>query len=188
MKNVLFAALISVVVTTTSWAQAAPARPATPAQPAQPVSPAQPGTAASSAGQYQQNVRFDVTITETGGPKPVTKTVSLTVSPGANGSIRSTAYAPGDPAAAPPPVSAQASPVSWLNVDVRISGLVDNGVRASVNIEYQPYLVDSKVKLGAITAGSMSVFYDGRRTQLLVASDPISDRRTTIEVLATVLK
>jgi hypothetical protein len=48
--------------------------------------------------------------------------------------------------------------------------------------------VDSKVKLGAITAGSMSVFYDGRRTQLLVASDPISDRRTTIEVTATLLK
>lgn len=186
MKNVLFATLISALATTTSWAQAAPARPATPAQPAEPASPAQPGTAASPAAQYQQNVRFDVTITETGGPKPVTKTVSLTVSPGASGSIRSTAYVPGDPATVAFP--AQTSPGSWLNVDVRITGVVENGVRAQVNVEYQPYLADSKVKLGAITAGSMSVFHDGRRTQLLVASDPISDRRTTVEVLATVLK
>ena len=75
-----------------------------------------------------------------------------------------------------------------LNVDVRQVQWLENGIRATVTVEYQPYLPDVKSQPGMISASAQSVFFDGRRTQILVTSDPVSDRRTTIEVTATVLK
>lgn len=143
------------------------------------------------------NVRFDVTITDTGGPKPVTKTLSLTVSStNSNGSVRSTAKMPGidpnTPFVGPP--GPDGKPTTFmpvpLNVDVRGVTWVDasNAVRATVTIEYQPYIPEAKSQPGVISASSTSLFYDGRRTQILVSSDPISDRRTTIEVTATIVK
>ena len=129
------------------------------------------------------NVRFDVTITDTGGAKPVTKTMSLTIgSYNNNGSVRQTAQAP-NPTPGPPTI-----PIA-LNVDVRnVNWLENSSVRASVAVEYQPYLPDAKVQPGMVVANATTVFFDGRRTQILVTSDPVSDRRTTIEVTATVLK
>jgi hypothetical protein len=135
------------------------------------------------AGQPDPNVRFDVTITDTGGPKPVTKTMALTIGSGNNsGSVRQTAQAP-NPTPGPPMI-----PIA-LNVDVRnVRWLGNNSVLASVAVEYQPYLPDAKVQPGMVVANATSVFFDGRRTQILVTSDPVSDRKTTIEVTATVLK
>ena len=160
-----------------------PAAPAPAPGTAVPVEPPAPPSAQQLA-RMMVNVRFDVTITDTGGPKPVTKTVSLTVSPGANGSIRSSAKGP-DPATAPGAVTT----VSWLNVDVRSVNPFDtNSIRAAISVEYQAYIPDAKVQPGAVTASSTSTFTDGRRTQILVTSDPVSDRRTTIDVTATVLK
>ena len=173
-------------------ATAAPARP--PAAPSPGSAPPAPVPAepppppnAQQLARMMGNVRFDVTITDTGsGPKPVTKTVSLTVSPGSNGSIRSSAKAE-----APGPINNMnvTQPVSWLNVDIRnVIALDTNSVRASISVEYQAYFPDAKVQPGAITASSTSAMTDGRRTQILVTSDPVSDRRTTIEVTATVIK
>lgn len=218
MKKVLLVALLGVaIVATPAWAQA-PAQPAPPARPAQaapaprpapappvapPVAPAQAAPAAvpapppPPASRPWMNVRFDVTITDTGGPKPVTKTLSLTVSSSnSNGSVRSTAKMPGvDPnmpfVQAPGPDGKPITLMSVpLNVDVRGVTWVDtsNAVRATVTIEYQPYIPEAKSQPGMITASSTSLFYDGRRTQILVSSDPISDRKTTIEVTATILK
>jgi hypothetical protein len=130
------------------------------------------------------NVRFDVTITDTGGAKPVTKTLSLTIgSSNNNGSVRQTSQAP-NPAGNPGPPMI---PIS-LNVDVRNVNWLENGIRATVVIEYQPYLPDAKTQPGMVTANATSVFVDGRRMQILSTSDPVSDRKTTIEVTATVLK
>jgi hypothetical protein len=39
-----------------------------------------------------------------------------------------------------------------------------------------------------ITASSLTEFTSGVKTLILQAADPISDRRTTIEVTATLLK
>jgi hypothetical protein len=144
--------------------------------------PAQPAPAAVAAVQRSgpavpRNIRFDVVITETGGAKPTTKTISLTVNDGnGSGSVRNLVKAPGD------------STVS-LNVDVRGVNSFDGGaVRAAVNVEYQPYTPDASVPSSGIQSSITSMFQDGRRTQILQTSDPLSDRRTTIEVLATVLK
>jgi hypothetical protein len=210
MKNVLLAALFSVVTAATTWAQAlplfadqptaiaaqappaAPARPATPAPgtaPAVPAPPAAPAVAVPPtaappqfvrAGQGSappRNIRFDIAITETGGSKPTAKTISLTVSDSnGNGSVRNLVKAPGD------------STVS-LNVDVRAVQAFEGGaVRASVNVEYQPYTPDASAASSGIQSSITSMFQDGRRTQILQTSDPLSDRRITIEVMMTVLK
>ena len=143
-----------------------PARGAVPAPPAVPVSGATP-----------RNVRFDITITDTAGGKPITKALSVTVSNfSGTGSIRSTGVRP------------DGTPVP-LNVDVRsVVWHSDTVVRASVNVEYQAYIPDAKPQPGMVTAVANSVFEDGRRTQILQTADPTSDRRTTIEVTATILK
>jgi hypothetical protein len=210
MKKVLLVALLGVALATPVWAQnpppapvAPPARPAqappaapapqpAPAPPAAPTAPrpgqARPATparavavpvppAVSVSGATPRNVRFDITITDTAGGKPITKALSVTVSNySGTGSIRSTG------------VRSDGIPVP-LNVDVRnVTWHSDTVVRASVNVEYQAYIPDAKPQPGMVTAVTNSVFEDGRKTQILQTADPTSDRRTTIEVTATVLK
>ena len=179
---------------------AKPASPAAPAPAAKPASPAAPGTAAPAQPAVPVppataprmpaplNVKFDVTITDTGSGKPVTKALSLTVLPGNNSaSIRNSARIPGTVISDDGQRSVPASVV--LNVDVRAVTTVEtNAVRANVSVEYQPYVPEAKSQPGVITASATSVFYDGRRTQILQAADPVSDRRTTVEVTATILK
>ena len=170
-------------------APAAPAAPApSPARAAQaPPAPARPATlpravavpappSAPEPPRVPRNVRFDITITDSAGGKPVTKNLSVTVSDSnGNGSIRNLGTLP--------------TGNYPLNVDVRnVIWHSDTVVRASVNIEYQPYLPDAKPQPGLVTATANSVFQDGRRTQILQAAESTSDRRTTIEVTATILK
>ena len=108
----------------------------------------------------------------------MTKTLSVTVSDAnGNGSIRS--MGAGTTIANPIPLNIDVRNVVWQN---------DSVVRASVNVEYQAYIPDAKLQPGIVSATSNSVFQDGRRTQILQAADPTSDRRTTIEVTATILK
>lgn len=214
MKKVLLVASLAVALATPVWAQnpppapvAPPARPApappaapaaqpAPAPPAAPAAarPGQPRPAAPArgpvppqavpappavpvSGATPRNVKFDITITDTAGGKAVTKSLSITVSNyNGTGSIRSTGARP------------DGSPVP-LNVDVRnVTWHSDTVVRASVNVEYQAYIPDAKPQPGMVTAVANSVFEDGRRTQILQTADPTSDRRTTIEVTATILK
>ena len=168
-------------------AQPAPlARPATAPPAAQPASPARPAPAAAPDTRNYPNVRFDVTITDAGGAKPVTKSISLTVgSFGNNASIRNVATVP-NTSGVPGP---QQIPIP-LNVDIRGVTWIDNNnaVRANVTVEYQPYVPEAKSQPGTIQASAQTIFQDGRRTQILVASDPVSDRKTTIEVMATIIK
>jgi hypothetical protein len=168
-------------------AQAAPAPPPAPTRPAQPRTapparvpapaavPAPP--AAPESPRVPRNVRFDITITDSAGGKPVTKSLSVTVSDAnGNGSIRNSGTIPG-------------SGNFPLNVDVRnVSWYSDTVVRASVNVEYQPYVPDAKPQPNLVTATANAVFQDGRKMQILQAADSTSDRRTTIEVTATILK
>ena len=166
-------------------ATAPPAAPA-PVPAPQAAPPAPPAPAAMP--RVSPNIRFDVTITDSGGAKPVTKMLSLTIWAGnSSGSIRNSAQVPNP---APPQGTQPWSPTIGipLNVDVRNVNLVETGVRASVSVEYQPYLAEAKTQPGMVTTNATTVFTDGRKTQILVTADPISDRKTTIEVTATILK
>ena len=186
MKKVLCAALFGALTTTTTWAQTPPT-PATPASPARAaagarqaappaptvaVTPISPAVAAPRAyPNPPRNVRFEIVITETGIAKPSTKTVSLTVNDGGgSGSVRNGA-----------PNTAS------LNVDVRgVQAFEGGAVRAAIGVEYQPW--DTSTQLSSIQSSITSMFQDGRRMQILQTADPLSDRRTTIDVTMTVLK
>jgi hypothetical protein len=120
-------------------------------------------------------VRFDIIITESGGPKPVTKTISVTVGDfNGQASVRNSSRDPG---------------AGSLNADVRgVSRNPDGSIRANVNVEYQPYIPEASTQPTAISGSANAVFQDGRQIQILQTSDPLSDRRTTIEVTATIVK
>jgi hypothetical protein len=171
-------------------ARPAPAPPAAPGAQAPAPAPPAPARAPAPAVPVRliapRNVRFEISITDIGGPKPVTKVVAVTVADnGANGSIRSIGRT--IESAGPP---ASGFPGNYpLNLDVRgVTGYDDGSVRAAVNVEYQPYVPDAKPQPGMITASATAVFQDGRKVQILQSTDPLTDRRTTVEVTATILK
>ena len=169
-----------------------------PARPGQPnvVAPAQPAPSGPSPGRparssIPRNVRFDITITDSGGPKPVSKTLSLTVSDNnATGSIRNTVRpGPNTPVFVAADGNNPFVGAVPLNVDVRqVQSYEDGSIRANVSVEYQPYAPDAKTQPTLVTANATLIFQDGRKTQILQTSDPLSDRRTTIDVTVTVLK
>jgi hypothetical protein len=59
-----------------------------------------------------------------------------------------------------------------------------------VVIEYQPYVPPSPARPepAVVRANSISVFESGKKMVLLQAADPMTDRRTSIEVTATVVR
>ena len=130
------------------------------------------------------STRFEIMITDSGGGQPITKTVSLNVSSFGSGSIRSTGTIPG-----PDPNRAIGSKPVPLNVDVRnVQPQADGQIVATIVIEYQPYVENAPRLPSLVTASSTAAFANGQKTMILQAADPMSDRRTTIEVTATRLK
>ena len=199
--SVIVLALL-VAVPQLSSAQNAPAAPAAPAPSAAPQPPrAIVGTAAGSA---PRNIRFDISIADSGVTTPISKVVTLNVSQGGSGSIRSTGKIPGGPIPAPRTVTTQgpdgkpqttttpgAAPTISLNVDISNPTIYeDGGIRSMVVIEYQPYVVPAPARPdpAVVRANSTVVLENGKKMVLLQASDPMTDRRTTIEVTATVIK
>jgi hypothetical protein len=166
-------------------------------QPTQVPKPAAPASAAKSeaepapaprpaepAGQ-PLNVKLDVTITDQVGPgQPAKKTVSLVVADRASGSIRSWGN------------TVRAS----LNVDATPTVLSNGTVRLSLGLEYNPRQEPSapaaaeKVTEPARDGGTslnerIAVLLDpGKPMVISQAADPMSDRRITVEVRATVMK
>lgn len=140
------------------------------------------------------NIRYDVTIRDEGGGGPATRrTVSLVVQ--ANnvpGAVRSIGHLP----ASHPLAAAQAigtGPASHplaipLNVDVRGTISPNGRIPSRVTVEYQPFWPEAKTLPSSVRAQVDAALDDGRLMLLSQAVDPISDRRTIIEVTATVLK
>ena len=199
---ILFTGLIGVGAARPLAAQnPAPAAPPAPA--AAPIPPPR-ATVGTSPGASPRNIRFDITINDSGVSAPINKTVTLNVSQGGNGSIRSSARIPGAPVPAPRTVTSQGAdgkpqttitpgtpPTISLNVDVSNPTVFeDGGIRAMVVIEYQPYVPApaTRPEPAVVRANSISVFESGKKMVLLQSADPMSDRRTTIEVTATVIR
>ena len=188
--------LIGFALPGSSAAQNQPTPPATPTPPR--------ATVGTAPGAAPRNIRFDITINDSGATTPITKVVTLNVSAGGGGSIRSTARIPGAPTSAPRTVTSQgpdgkpqttttpsSPPTIALNVDVTNPTIYeDTNIRAMVVIEYQPYVPPSasRQEPAVVRANSLAVFESGKKMVLLQAADPMTDRRTTIEVTATVVR
>ncbi len=165
----------SVSAQTPSRAPAAP-KPATPS----PAPSAVPAAPAAPAREGQPiNVKVELTITEEGGAAPpVRKTVSAVVGDGFNGYVRETASS--NTGNVPVPLNLDAFPVLLANGKVRLACTIqyltalarENDPRSRTDVKQNLVLI----------------LESGKSLVVSEATDPISDRKVTVEVRATILK
>ena len=181
-----------------SFDQAPPLPPTPPAPPSPPAAPqapqapqatrgtrgdiAAPAYAPRNRGQLV-NLRLEFTVTDqVGTAPPVKKTITMNVADGESGRIRTNADVfrkNSNPTVVP------------LSVDARpeIDG---NKIRLSASLEYQllsdaagPDLPAGKT---SITQSVTTILTDGVLTILSQSADPLTDRKVTLEVKATIVK
>jgi len=128
------------------------------------------------------NVRVDVKITdERAGQTVITKTLSLTVADRNSGSIRASAEEPpgakGENSALP--AAYRSVP---LNVD---AGPIIEGSRIRLQLGLEYNSVEPKLELKQRMG---LVLDDGKALRVAQSADPLSDRRISLEVTATILR
>jgi hypothetical protein len=132
------------------------------------------------------NVQIELTVSDYHESQPPEKkTVSMIVSSGNWGKIRSAAtiMVLGEP---PYPVE--------LNVDARPFVAVDGQIQLELTFEYAPVRgagdpkVGPKPKPAGINQSQTLVLQNGKPLTVSQAADPISDRKVVVEVKATILK
>ena len=190
--------LIAVVLMAAAPLTAGAQQPAAAPEPAQAPAPApRPGSAPAAQGRQEAvpttpvNIRYDVVIRDEGGGGPATRrTVSLVVQANSGpGSVRSVGTLPASHPLAAGQVNGPPTPLAIpLNIDVRGSVSQSGRIPSRVTVEYQPFWPEAKTLPSSVRAQVDAVLEDGRALLLSQAVDPISDRRTIIEVTATILK
>ena len=164
-----------------------------------PMARAQAPGSAGPAQSQSRNVRFDIAINEAAGPRATVKTVVLMLTePNTVGSIRNSTRLPVEPGARGTTVTDKDGRITsnppigvalYLNVDVRnVTFLPGDQIRASISVEYTPYLPNERVQPAAISGSAAMTFDTGKKATLLQTVDPVTDRKTTIDVTATIVK
>ena len=120
------------------------------------------------------NVQVELTITDlVGGGKPETRVVSMIVADGAFGRIRSVSD----------------NNVEKLNVDASPELLEGDRMWISLTVEYVPPRAENAIRRPAMLNEQLSVILQSGKPLLVSqAADPLADRRTTVEVRATIIK
>ena len=135
---------------------------------------------AQPAPRGPSNVKLDLAITDTYGGKPSKKTVSMIILLGENGRIRT--------ANVLPPHGFEVK----LNVDAGVSVIAGGLLRVYVTFEYTPAQVeanDATVPRPAQLNESFTVvLHDGKPLVVTQSADPVTDRRVTVELTATIQK
>jgi hypothetical protein len=170
------------------------ADPAVPTDVPQPPAPPAPPAPAANDPFQALNVKVDVTIVDQRGSQPPTrKLVSIITGHNLRGSIRSNetfTTAPG--VSGGPEVSVP------LNIDVVPRVMPGGKVRVILNMEYE---LPVEAPANALTQPPAArlrktdirenlgmVLDSGKPLVVAQSADPVSDRRVTVEVLATILK
>jgi hypothetical protein len=186
--------LVFVLLVGHAFAQAAPrAAPApktaqTPAAPATPAPTAPAAAAATAAPRHEGqpiNVRVELTISEDGGAAPpVKKTVSAVVGDTYMGFVREASLASNNNPANPDRVTAP------LNFDALPTLLPNGKIRVQCTIQYaaNQRLANERQINTDIKQNLTLILESGKPLVVSEATDPISDRKVTVEVKATILK
>lgn len=176
MRNVAYALMIVTLCAATALAQ----EPQLPAKPGAPAAgpPAQSAPVRNTTTADPINIRYQILIRETGGPQPGTKSVTLTMALNEQSSIRAQG------------VSGTGRSQHPLNVDVHPMGLRDNKVRTRLSVEYTPTMPEgASGPPPFFVRETLNVWLDtGKPMVVSEAADPVSDRRLTVEVTATILR
>ena len=168
-RHLLLATAIASLIVAAPIAQA-------PAQQEQPQKAEQPKPE-PALGQ-PVNIKLDFTITDQTGPgDPLRKVVTLVVADRHSGSIRSTG-------------SVRSQGRVQINVDARPQILQSGTIRLSLGLEYNPRTLgnDSPTEWSSLNEQLGVVLQAGKPLVVSQAADPASDRRISVEVLASILK
>ena len=156
--------------------------PQTPQAP--PLPPPAPAPPAPRREGQPINIRVETTITETGGnAPPLKKTVTAVAGDGFDASVREIATV------SPAPPAPPTGPTS-LNVDASPTILSNGKIRVRVTLQYsagqaQPSEPRARTDIRQTLVLNLE---NGKPMMISEASDPISDRRVTVEVTATILR
>lgn len=148
-----------------------------------PEKSAKPPTEPAREEARRNNVKLDLTLTDQSGPGDAAKrTVSMILADRQSGSIRSGGS-----------VIAGGNRVNvTLNVDARPQILDDNRILLDLTLEYAPKPISENANTGegrAHLTERLGLIVDpGKPMVISNASDPTSDRRITVELMATILK
>jgi hypothetical protein len=128
-----------------------------------------------------QNVRLDLTITDTYTGEPATKTVSMVIETGQSGMIRTSNRLP------------NGQPLG-LNVDAHASVWPgSDAIRMRVTFEYTPAQRSDSSPSGSPRPAELHeslsvVLRDGQPMTVSQSADPATDRTVTVELTATILR
>jgi len=129
------------------------------------------------------NLRLEFTITDQiGSAAPVKKTVTMNVADGESGRIRTNAdvFRKNSPSTQVP-----------LSIDARPE-MEGTKIRLSASLEYQllnePTAADMPAGKTQISQSVTSILNDGVQTVLSQSADPLTDRKVTLEVKATIIR
>jgi len=173
----------------------APAAAAAPQAPPAPRSPQAPRVPRATTGEAAPapeamrrtrgqlvNLRLEFTVTDQiGTAPPVRKTITMNVADGESGRIRTNAE-----------VYRRNAAVTIVPLSVDASPEIDgNRIRLRASLEYQ-LLKDPEPDLPAgktsITQSVTAILSDGVSTILSQSADPLTDRKVTLEVKATIIR
>lgn len=133
------------------------------------------------------NVQIELTLTDQiGAGAPEKKVVSMIVSSGNWGKIRSASNVVMAPAEGPMIVD--------LNVDARPYVSVEGPIQLELTLNYAPLRAEADPRVGpkprpsGVNQSLTVVLQSGKPLVVSQAADPISDRKVVVEVKATVLK
>jgi hypothetical protein len=145
--------------------QVEPSRPSADAKPRPAASDQMPAPRPPEPAGQVVNIKFDLTISDqTGSAEAAKKLVSLLVADRQTGYVRSTAS------------SERTGPVR-LNVDARPQILPTGNIRVMLSLEYP-----------SISQALTVIVEPGKSIVLTQTADPLSDRKVTVEMRATIVK
>jgi hypothetical protein len=182
-------------------AKPSPAKTPAPEQTEKQPKPEQPERRAPEPPPQPVNLKIEFTITDQTGPgEPAKKVVSMIAGDRQSASIRSTANIRVREETGQGVFGPSHYEEVRINVDVRPALLKDGKISLNFGLEYLPTNTapPSPAEKGPSTVPSSRLSSLNERMGLLVesgksivvsqAADPASDRRITVEVLATILK
>ena len=134
------------------------------------------------------NLKFEIAIVDEGGGGPVTRK-DVTVIARANNTVALVRSHGMLPPGHPLSTAMRNQGIGiGLSVDAKGSVHQDGRIQAHVAVEYQPFWPEAKSLPSSVTAQLEAMFDAGRKTLISQAADPLSDRKTTIEVTVTIVK
>jgi hypothetical protein len=161
----------------------APVAPKAQAPPAAPAPPVPPPPPPPPPGQLI-NVQVDVTVSDqVGATPPLTRTITATASDGNRASVRTSSDVKTSNGFRPVSLSLDIRPLVVGPTKVRVDiGLESNAVTTQGNPERE-LLAVPMARLNQFV-----VLESGKPLLLAQTVDPLTDRKTTVEVKATILK